>query len=100
MNTDERNALVLRHLGLAKTLIRGRTLAWPSPIGDALPEIEKHRGRPVVVPLEDGPAAPLGLDALDRLLTKTLPASTRLPESERVIVNHWDGTGPAPAEKK
>ena len=38
-----------RHLGLAKALIRGRTLAWPSPIGDALPEIEKHRGRPVVV---------------------------------------------------
>jgi precorrin-6Y C5,15-methyltransferase (decarboxylating) len=38
-----------RHLSLAKMLIRGRTLAWPSPIGDALPEIEKHRGRPVVV---------------------------------------------------
>lgn len=38
-----------RHLGLAKALIRGRTLAWPSPIGDALPEIERHRGRPVVV---------------------------------------------------
>ncbi len=38
-----------RHLGLAKALIRGRTLAWPSPIGDAVPEIETHRGRPVVV---------------------------------------------------
>jgi precorrin-6Y C5,15-methyltransferase (decarboxylating) len=38
-----------RHLGLAEALIRGRTLAWPSPIADALPEIEKHRGRPVVV---------------------------------------------------
>ncbi len=38
-----------RHLGLANNLIRGRRLAWPSPIGDALPEIEKHRGRPVVV---------------------------------------------------
>ncbi len=38
-----------RHLGLADALIRGRRLAWPSPIGDALPEIEKHRGRPVVV---------------------------------------------------
>ena len=38
-----------RHLELARSLIKGRTLAWPSPIGDALPEIEKHRGRPVVV---------------------------------------------------
>ena len=38
-----------RHLGLAKMLIRGRMLAWPSPIGDALPEIERHSGRPVVV---------------------------------------------------
>jgi precorrin-6Y C5,15-methyltransferase (decarboxylating) len=38
-----------RHLGLAAKLINGRALAWPSPIGDALPEIERHRGRPVVV---------------------------------------------------
>lgn len=38
-----------RHLALAESLIHGRTFAWPSPIGDALPEIEKHRGRPVVV---------------------------------------------------
>ncbi len=38
-----------RHLALAASLIHGRTLAWPSPIGDALPEIETHRGRPVVV---------------------------------------------------
>lgn len=38
-----------RHLDLAGSLIRGRRLAWPSPIGEALPEIEKHRGRPVAV---------------------------------------------------
>jgi precorrin-6Y C5,15-methyltransferase (decarboxylating) len=38
-----------RHLTLAASLIRGRPLAWPSPIGQALPEIEKHRGRPVAV---------------------------------------------------
>jgi precorrin-6B C5,15-methyltransferase / cobalt-precorrin-6B C5,C15-methyltransferase len=38
-----------RHLELANDLIRGRRLAWPSPIGDAFPEIERHRGRPVVV---------------------------------------------------
>lgn len=38
-----------RHLALADALIRGQRLAWPSPIGAALPEIERHRGRPVVV---------------------------------------------------
>jgi len=38
-----------RHLGLADSLIRGRRLDWPSPIRDILPEIEKHRGRPVAV---------------------------------------------------
>jgi precorrin-6B C5,15-methyltransferase / cobalt-precorrin-6B C5,C15-methyltransferase len=38
-----------RHLELADELIRGRRLAWPSPIGDAFPEIQRHRGRPVVV---------------------------------------------------
>ncbi|MBX9946503.1 MAG: precorrin-6y C5,15-methyltransferase (decarboxylating) subunit CbiE [Reyranella sp.] len=38
-----------RHLELADRLIRGRRLTWPSPIARALPEIEKNRGRPVVV---------------------------------------------------
>jgi precorrin-6B C5,15-methyltransferase / cobalt-precorrin-6B C5,C15-methyltransferase len=38
-----------RHLDLANELIRGRRLAWPSPIGDAFPEIERHRGRPVAI---------------------------------------------------
>jgi precorrin-6Y C5,15-methyltransferase (decarboxylating) len=38
-----------RHLELANELIRGRHLAWPSPIGEAFPEIERYRGRPVVV---------------------------------------------------
>lgn len=38
-----------RHLELAGDLIRGHRLAWPSPIASALPEIQKHRGRPVVV---------------------------------------------------
>src|ERR1700745_3258840 len=38
-----------RHLELANELVCGRRLAWPSPIGDAFPEIEGHRGRPVVV---------------------------------------------------
>jgi precorrin-6B C5,15-methyltransferase / cobalt-precorrin-6B C5,C15-methyltransferase len=38
-----------RHLQLANELVRGRRLVWPSPIGDAFPEIERYRGRPVVV---------------------------------------------------
>lgn len=38
-----------RHLELASELIRGRRLAWPSPISDAFPEIESHRGRAVAI---------------------------------------------------
>src|SRR5260370_9992392 len=38
-----------RHLGLADGLIRGRRLAWPTPLNQAMPEIQKHRGPPVVV---------------------------------------------------
>jgi precorrin-6B C5,15-methyltransferase / cobalt-precorrin-6B C5,C15-methyltransferase len=38
-----------RHLALADPLIKSQRLVWPSPMGDALPEIEKHRGRPVAV---------------------------------------------------
>ena len=38
-----------RHLELASDLIRGRPLAWPIPISDAFPEIERHRGRAVAV---------------------------------------------------
>jgi precorrin-6B C5,15-methyltransferase / cobalt-precorrin-6B C5,C15-methyltransferase len=38
-----------RHLELANELVSGRRLAWPSPIHGAFPEIERHRGRAVVV---------------------------------------------------
>jgi precorrin-6Y C5,15-methyltransferase (decarboxylating) len=38
-----------RHLALADGLIAGHVLAWPSPIGDVIPALEQHRGRPVVV---------------------------------------------------
>jgi precorrin-6Y C5,15-methyltransferase (decarboxylating) len=38
-----------RHLMLARDAVRGKPLAWPSPIGDAFPEIVAHRGRPVAV---------------------------------------------------
>ncbi len=38
-----------RHLALADSLILGQRLSWPSPIGNILPEMEKYRGRPVVV---------------------------------------------------
>ena len=63
-----------RHLGLAKMLIRGRTLAWPSPIGDAVPEIEKHRGRPVVV-LASGDPFHYGVGDL---LLRSIPAAETL----------------------
>ncbi len=38
-----------RHLDLADSLITGRRLAWPSPIGNAMPEIARYRGRPVTI---------------------------------------------------
>jgi precorrin-6Y C5,15-methyltransferase (decarboxylating) len=38
-----------RHLALADPLIKSQRFSWPSPIGNVLPEIEKHRGRPVTV---------------------------------------------------
>jgi precorrin-6B C5,15-methyltransferase / cobalt-precorrin-6B C5,C15-methyltransferase len=63
-----------RHLGLADGLIRGRRLAWPSPIGGAMPEIEKHRGRPVVV-LASGD--PFHYGVADMLL-RSIPAAETL----------------------
>jgi precorrin-6Y C5,15-methyltransferase (decarboxylating) len=63
-----------RHLGLADGLIRGRRLAWPNPIGEALPEIEKHRGRPVVV-LASGDPFHYGVGDL---LLRTIPAAETL----------------------
>ena len=38
-----------RHLALANGLITGDSLSWPSPIGDVISALERHRGRPVVV---------------------------------------------------
>ncbi len=38
-----------RHLELAGDLIRGRAIAWPSPIAGAMSDILAMRGRPVVV---------------------------------------------------
>lgn len=38
-----------RHLMLARDAIRGKLLSWPSPIGDAFPEIVARRGRPTAV---------------------------------------------------
>jgi precorrin-6Y C5,15-methyltransferase (decarboxylating) len=63
-----------RHLALAGGLIRGRTLAWPSPIGEAMPEIEKHRGRPVVV-LASGDPFHYGVGDL---LLRSIPAAETL----------------------
>jgi precorrin-6Y C5,15-methyltransferase (decarboxylating) len=63
-----------RHLGLAQSLIRGRTLAWPSPIGDALSEIARHRGRPVVV-LASGDPFHYGVGDM---LLRAIPAAETL----------------------
>ena len=63
-----------RHLGLADGLIRGRKLAWPSPIGEAMPEIEKHRGRPVVV-LASGDPFHYGVGDM---LLRSIPAAETL----------------------
>jgi precorrin-6B C5,15-methyltransferase / cobalt-precorrin-6B C5,C15-methyltransferase len=63
-----------RHLALADGLIRGRTLAWPSPIGEAMPEIEKHRGHPVVV-LASGDPFHYGVGDL---LLRSIPAAETL----------------------
>ena len=63
-----------RHLDLADGLIRGRRLAWPSPISDALPEIAKHRGRPVVV-LASGDPFHYGVGDL---LMRAIPAAETL----------------------
>jgi precorrin-6B C5,15-methyltransferase / cobalt-precorrin-6B C5,C15-methyltransferase len=38
-----------RHLALASGLFQGRTLPWPSPIHDAIPDILAMRGKPTVV---------------------------------------------------
>jgi len=38
-----------RHLALAEPLIHGERLIWPSPLSEAFPIIQAHRGRPVVV---------------------------------------------------
>ena len=63
-----------RHLALADGLIRGRRLAWPSPIGEAMPEIEKHRGRPVVV-LASGDPFHYGVGDM---LLRSIPAAETL----------------------
>jgi precorrin-6Y C5,15-methyltransferase (decarboxylating) len=63
-----------RHLGLADEIIRGRRLSWPSPIGDAMPEIDKHRGRPVAV-LASGDPFHYGIGDL---LLRSIPAAETL----------------------
>jgi precorrin-6Y C5,15-methyltransferase (decarboxylating) len=63
-----------RHLDLAGDLIRGRQLAWPSPIADALPEIQKHRGKPVVV-LASGDPFHYGAGTM---LAEAIPAAETL----------------------
>lgn len=52
-----------RHLALAADAIRGESLAWPSPITDAIPALLVRRGQPVVV-LASGDPFHYGIGAL------------------------------------
>ncbi len=63
-----------RHFALADGAIQGRRLPWPSPIGDAVPEIVRYRGRPVVV-LASGDPFHYGVGDL---LLRTIPADETL----------------------
>jgi len=63
-----------RHLALADSLIKTQTLPWPSPIDNALPEIEKRRGRPVAV-LASGDPFHYGVGDL---LMRSFPADEML----------------------
>jgi precorrin-6Y C5,15-methyltransferase (decarboxylating) len=62
-----------RHLALADPLIKSQQISWPSPIGNVLPEIEKHRGRPVAV-LASGDPFHYGIG--DMLMRSFLPEET------------------------
>jgi precorrin-6Y C5,15-methyltransferase (decarboxylating) len=67
-----------RHLALAARMIRGATMAWPSPLTDAFPKILECRGQPVVV-LASGDPFCFGIgttlrSVVDREETLCLPA--------------------------
>jgi precorrin-6B C5,15-methyltransferase / cobalt-precorrin-6B C5,C15-methyltransferase len=59
-----------RHLELAGDLIRGRRLAWPSPMSDPFSEVKRHRGRAVAV-LASGDPFHFGVG---KQLTEFVPA--------------------------
>lgn len=60
-----------RHLALAATLIRGDTLAWPSPMADALPALVARRPQPTLV-LASGDPFWFGIGSA---IARLLPAS-------------------------
>jgi len=69
-----------RHLALAAPLLRGDTLAWPSPLTDAFAAILARRGQPVVV-LASGDPYCYGIGATLREVVPlteslTIPAPT------------------------
>ncbi len=63
-----------RHLALAAPLIRGETLAWPSPLRAAYPAILARRGAPVAV-LASGDPNWFGIATA---LARLVPAAERL----------------------
>jgi precorrin-6Y C5,15-methyltransferase (decarboxylating) len=76
-----------RHLALAEKLIRGETLAWPSPLDGAFPEILRRRGRAVAVlatgdPFNFGVGKQLaGLVSADEILCVPQPSAFSLAAS-------------------
>ena len=70
-----------RHLALAAALIRGGTLAWPSPLTDALPGLIARRPQPTVV-LASGDPFWFGIgSAIARLLPASEYACLPTPSS-------------------
>ena len=65
-----------RHLALAAPLIAGETLAWPSPLADAIPRLLARRGRPTVV-LASGDPFCFGVGGL---------LARHVPEAERICL--------------
>lgn len=73
-----------RHLALAGGLIRGETLAWPSPLAGAIPQILARRGQAVAV-LASGDPFCYGIGtklarfvSADEILTVPAPSSLSL----------------------
>lgn len=79
-----------RHLALAAPLITGKTLAWPTPMQDAIPQILAHPGPVAILATGD----PLWFGAAT-LLLQHLPDTTKIipaPSSFQLAAAHLGWT--------